>query len=58
MFAGDLNDNTDGYTGTLRTAGELDYLTEAISTALDEIGGKVRRAVHSLIKKMSSLPPL
>lgn len=50
MFAGDLNDDTDGYTGTPRTAGELDYLTEAISAALDEIGGKVRRAVRSSIE--------
>ncbi|KAF7428686.1 hypothetical protein PC9H_007915 [Pleurotus ostreatus] len=62
MFAGDLNDDTDGYTGTPRTAGELDYLTEAISAALDEIGGKTSilfriDGKHARTSLLLRLPP-
>ncbi|KDQ28159.1 hypothetical protein PLEOSDRAFT_1041821 [Pleurotus ostreatus PC15] len=62
MFAGDLNDDTDGYTGTPRMAGELDYLTEAISAGLDEIGGKTSilfriDGKHARTSLLLRLPP-
>ncbi|KAF9501481.1 GTP-binding protein 1 [Pleurotus eryngii] len=62
MFACDLNEDTDGFTGTPRTAGELDYLTEAISAALDEIGGKTSilfrtDGKHARTSLLLRLPP-
>ncbi|KAF4598628.1 hypothetical protein EYR38_007034 [Pleurotus pulmonarius] len=62
MFAGDLNDDADGFTGTPRTTGELDYLTEAISAALDEIGGKTSilfriGGKHARTSLLLRLPP-
>jgi hypothetical protein len=41
LFAGDLSDESNGWSGVPRTEGELDILTDAITKPVEEVGGKV-----------------
>lgn len=42
LFAGDLTDETTGWTGVTRTHDVILTLHKHITTLVDEIGGKVR----------------
>lgn len=41
LFSGDLNDESSGWTGTSRTVEQIDALREAVSSTVEEVGGKV-----------------
>lgn len=41
LFAGDLKDNSPGWTGTAKTLTEIDLLRDQISQTVEEVGGKV-----------------
>jgi hypothetical protein len=41
LFAGDLSDDLEGWTGIARTEQELDAIQQGITTTVEEVGGKV-----------------
>ncbi|KAG6866344.1 hypothetical protein C0991_005265 [Blastosporella zonata] len=62
LFAGDLTDASDGWTGTARTVEELDTLKEKLTHAVEEVGGKTSvlfetRTGHPRISLLLRLPP-
>jgi hypothetical protein len=41
LFAGELTDDVEGWTGVSRTEQELDVIQKGIQTTVEEVGGKV-----------------
>ena len=41
LFAGELSDDNDGWSGVPRTVRELDLLKDGITSAVEEVGGNV-----------------
>jgi len=41
LFAGEVTDGSEGWTGIFRTKQEIDNLRQEITSAVEEVGGKV-----------------
>ncbi|KAF5385788.1 hypothetical protein D9615_002552 [Tricholomella constricta] len=64
LYAGDLTDGSDGWTGVPRTEEELDLLKERITRTVEEVGGKTSvlfeirtGSSHPRISLLLRLPP-
>ncbi|KDR75898.1 hypothetical protein GALMADRAFT_140480 [Galerina marginata CBS 339.88] len=62
LFAGDLNDDSPGWTGTPRTNEEIDEIRVQITKTVEEVGGKTSvlfnvRTGHPRISLLIRLPP-
>jgi hypothetical protein len=44
LFAGEVSDDADGWSGVPRTVQELDFLRDGIIRTVEEVGGKVSKA--------------
>jgi hypothetical protein len=56
LFAGELSDDADGWTGVSRTEAELDWLHQEITRTVEEVGGKVCRKGHPDSKSLKQSP--
>ncbi|KAJ7262166.1 GTP-binding protein 1 [Mycena haematopus] len=62
LFAGELTDNCEGWTGVSRTEHELDVIHKGIQAAVEEVGGKTSvlfetRTGHPRLSLLLRLPP-
>ncbi|GLB37063.1 putative elongation factor Tu GTP binding domain [Lyophyllum shimeji] len=62
LFAGELTDSSDGWTGVPRTEQDLDLFKERITRTVEEVGGKTSvlfetRTGHPRISLLLRLPP-
>ncbi|KAJ6586932.1 GTP-binding protein 1 [Mycena vulgaris] len=62
LFAGELSDDAEGWTGVARTEQELDVIRQGITTTVEEVGGKTSvlfetRTGHPRLSLLLRLPP-
>ncbi|KAJ7925310.1 GTP-binding protein 1 [Mycena leptocephala] len=63
LFAGELTDDVEGWTGVSRTEQELDVIQKGIQTTVEEVGGKTsvlfetRTGPHPRLSLLLRLPP-
>ncbi|KAJ7497304.1 GTP-binding protein 1 [Mycena latifolia] len=62
LFAGELSDDVEGWTGVPRTEQELDVIQQGITTTVEEVGGKTSvlfqtRTGHPRLSLLLRLPP-
>ncbi|KAJ7647327.1 GTP-binding protein 1 [Roridomyces roridus] len=62
LFAGELTDDADGWSGVSRSDGELDAIHQGITAIVEEIGGKTSllfetRTGHPRLSLLLRLPP-
>ncbi|KAJ7218061.1 P-loop containing nucleoside triphosphate hydrolase protein [Mycena pura] len=62
LFAGELSDNTQGWSGVARTEQELEVIKEKITATVEEVGGKTSvlfqtPAPHPRLSLLLRLPP-
>ncbi|KAF5370852.1 hypothetical protein D9758_001796 [Tetrapyrgos nigripes] len=62
LFAGEVTDDSEGWVGVERTAEELDHFRQAITSTVDEVGGKTSllfesKGKHTRLTLLLRLPP-
>ncbi|KAJ7170546.1 GTP-binding protein 1 [Mycena crocata] len=62
LFAGELSDDAEGWTGVSRTEDELDAIQQGITATVEEVGGKTSvlfqtRTGHPRLSLLLRLPP-